>query len=72
MTSGPSRRVDAVCAEIGRNPEQIERSAHLVVRLSDAEGLPIDPLPPHLRVIRGQPDEVAARLQAFADAGPTS
>lgn len=64
-----SRRVDAVCAEIGRTPEQIERSAHLVVRLSDAEGLPIDPLPPHLGVIGGQPDEVAARLQAFADAG---
>jgi alkanesulfonate monooxygenase SsuD/methylene tetrahydromethanopterin reductase-like flavin-dependent oxidoreductase (luciferase family) len=64
-----SRAVDAICEDVGRDPREVERTAHLVVRLSNAEGLPIDPLPPHLRVIEGGTDAVAARLQAFADAG---
>lgn len=63
-----SRAVDAICEEIGRDPREIERTAHLVVRLSKPEGLPIDPLPAHLRVIEGA-DTVAQRLKAFADAG---
>jgi len=64
-----SRAVDAICEEVGRDPREVERTAHLVVRLSNAEGLPIDPLPPHVRVIEGGTDAVAARFQAFADAG---
>jgi alkanesulfonate monooxygenase SsuD/methylene tetrahydromethanopterin reductase-like flavin-dependent oxidoreductase (luciferase family) len=64
-----SQAVDAICDEIGRDPREIERTAHLVVRLSNPEGLPIDPLPAHMRVIQGGTDAVAERLQAFADAG---
>lgn len=64
-----SRAVDAICEEVGRDPREIRRTAHLVVRLPGAEGLPIDPLPSHLRVIEGETDAVAARLHAFADAG---
>jgi alkanesulfonate monooxygenase SsuD/methylene tetrahydromethanopterin reductase-like flavin-dependent oxidoreductase (luciferase family) len=64
-----SRAVDAICEEAGRDPRQVHRTAHLVVRLSNAEGLPIDPLPSHLRVIEGETDAVAARLRAFADVG---
>lgn len=64
-----SRAVDAICEEVGRDPREIERTAHLVVRLSNPEGLPIDPLPAHLRVIAGGTDAVAHRLQAFAAAG---
>lgn len=64
-----SRAVDAICAEVGRDPRDVQRTAHLVVRLSNPEGLPIDPLPPHLRIIEGETDAVAARLRAFADAG---
>ncbi|MCV0377391.1 LLM class flavin-dependent oxidoreductase [Microbacterium sp.] len=64
-----SRAVDAICEEVGRDPREIERTAHLVVRLSNPEGLPIDPLPAHMRVIAGGTDAVAHRLQAFAAAG---
>ena len=64
-----SAYVDAACEEVGRDPRSVQRTAHLVVRLSNPEGLPIDPLPAHLRVIEGETDAVAARLQAFAAAG---
>lgn len=64
-----SAAVDAICAEVGRDPAEVQRTAHLVVRLSNPEGLPIDPLPPHLRVIEGGADAIADRLEAFADAG---
>jgi alkanesulfonate monooxygenase SsuD/methylene tetrahydromethanopterin reductase-like flavin-dependent oxidoreductase (luciferase family) len=64
-----SQAVDTICREVGRDPAEIQRSAHLVVRLSAPQGLPIDPLPEHVRVISGGADEVAAGLQAFADAG---
>jgi alkanesulfonate monooxygenase SsuD/methylene tetrahydromethanopterin reductase-like flavin-dependent oxidoreductase (luciferase family) len=64
-----SGAVARICRELGRDPAEIQRSAHLVVRLSAPEGLPIDPLPEHVRVISGGTDGVAAGLQGFADAG---
>jgi alkanesulfonate monooxygenase SsuD/methylene tetrahydromethanopterin reductase-like flavin-dependent oxidoreductase (luciferase family) len=39
-----SRAVDAICEEIGRDPREIERTAHLVVRLSNPEGLNPQPV----------------------------
>lgn len=64
-----SAAVDAICREMGCDPGEVWRSAHVVVRLSNPEGLPIDPLPEGFRVIKGGAAEVAASLRAFADAG---
>ena len=64
-----SAQVTAACHEVGRDPAMVERSAHLVVRLEDAVGLPIDPLPPDFPIITGSPREVADSLSAFAHAG---
>ncbi|CAN5637471.1 LLM class F420-dependent oxidoreductase [soil metagenome] len=60
-------KVRAVAEEIGRDPETISRSAHLVVRTDDAEGLPIDPI--SFPIIQGGVDEIADALRAFAVAG---
>ncbi len=64
-----SRQVDEICLEIGRDPAEISRSAHVIVRLHDAEGLPIDPIPPEVPLIAGESEEIAASFQRFAEAG---
>lgn len=60
-------KVRAVSLEVGRDPETLVRSAHVVVRTTGAEGLPIDPI--SFRVIEGGVDEIADGFHAFADAG---
>jgi len=60
-------KVRRVAEEIGRDPEGLVRSAHLVVRCADPEGLPIDPV--SFPVIEGGPTEIAEALRAFAAAG---
>lgn len=60
-------KVRTVAEEVGRDPDSISRSAHLVVRTADAEGLPIDPIP--FPIIEGGVDQIAEGLRAFADAG---
>lgn len=61
--------VDVICEQVGRDPEDVYRSAHLIVRLEDAEGLPIDPLPEDLPLIHGPAPRIAEALSEFAEAG---
>lgn len=60
-------KVRSAAVEVGRDPETIRRSAHLVVRTANAEGLPIDPI--RFPIIEGGVGEVAEGLAAFAAAG---
>lgn len=60
-------KVRAVAEEVGRDPDTIRRSAHVVVRTRAAEGLPIDPI--SFPIVEGDAPEIAAGLRAFADAG---
>jgi alkanesulfonate monooxygenase SsuD/methylene tetrahydromethanopterin reductase-like flavin-dependent oxidoreductase (luciferase family) len=52
---------------VGRDPETLVVSAHVVVRTDGAEGLPIDPI--SFRVIEGGVAEIASALGEFAEAG---
>ena len=60
-------KVRALAEDVGRDPETISRSAHLVVRTDGAEGLPIDPI--SFPIIQGGVNEIADALAAFAEAG---
>jgi alkanesulfonate monooxygenase SsuD/methylene tetrahydromethanopterin reductase-like flavin-dependent oxidoreductase (luciferase family) len=60
-------KVRAVAEEVGRDPDTIRRSAHVVVRTTGAEGLPIDPI--SFPILEGGAPEIAEGLRAFADAG---
>lgn len=60
-------KVRKVAEEVGRDPDTLVASAHVVVRTQGAEGLPIDPIP--FKVIEGGVSEIAAGLRDFADAG---
>jgi alkanesulfonate monooxygenase SsuD/methylene tetrahydromethanopterin reductase-like flavin-dependent oxidoreductase (luciferase family) len=60
-------QVDEVCAEVGRDPAEVERSAAVLVGAPGGTGrvmggYPAEPVEP----IRGDPAEVAERLAAFA------
>lgn len=61
--------VAAVAEEVGRNPDDLVPSAHVIARLPDAGGLPIDPLPEGFRQIGGSASEIADSFAAFARAG---
>jgi alkanesulfonate monooxygenase SsuD/methylene tetrahydromethanopterin reductase-like flavin-dependent oxidoreductase (luciferase family) len=61
--------IDETCRQVGRDPASITRSAHLVVKLNDAEGLPIDPLPDDFKVIGPGPAQIAESFAAFREAG---
>ncbi len=57
------------CRAIGRDPKEIKRSAQGMLVLSDDTAL-IERMKASGRpVIAGNPDEVAATMQAYADAG---
>lgn len=64
-----SEMVDEICEQVGRDPRAVYRSAHLIVRLEDAEGLPIDPLPEDLPLIHGPASRIAESLAGFVQAG---
>ena len=57
-------KVRAVAEDVGRDPETISRSAHLVVRTDGAEGLPIDPI--SFPIIQGGVDEHIGSASALA------
>lgn len=56
------QEIDAACREVGRDPATLERTATVMVDLD---------VPAGGRVIGGSPEEVAASLRSFADAGIT-
>jgi alkanesulfonate monooxygenase SsuD/methylene tetrahydromethanopterin reductase-like flavin-dependent oxidoreductase (luciferase family) len=64
-----SKLVDEICAEVGRDPSEVWRSAHVVARLEGWEGLPIDPIPDHIRLITGSEQQIGETLHTMADAG---
>jgi alkanesulfonate monooxygenase SsuD/methylene tetrahydromethanopterin reductase-like flavin-dependent oxidoreductase (luciferase family) len=59
--------LDRACGEVGRDPASIARTAGVSVRYEDAE-LP-GPTGDRAKDIMGDPDAVAAGLDAFAEAG---
>lgn len=64
-----SEKVNEICIEIGRDPDTVYRSAHLIVRFHDAQGLPLDPIPADVPLITGPPPRVAEAWAGFVEAG---
>ncbi len=67
--------VDAACAEVGRDPQTLERTATVLVELPGAVAYPAgypgwDPGEGGA-TLAGDPDALAASLRAFARAGVT-
>ena len=67
VLSARMAELDRACAEVGRDPAAIARTAGVSVRYDDAE-LP-GPTGDRVKDIMGDPDAVAAGLKAFAEAG---
>lgn len=61
--------VNEICEQVGRDPQAVYRSAHLIVRLDDSDGLPIDPIPDDVPLIAGPAPRIAESLAKFAQAG---
>lgn len=67
---GVLAKVDAACAEVGRDPDQVQRTTSVLVQLPGGSGRAsgnsdrrdVEP-------VRGAPEEMAARLRAYAGAG---
>jgi probable F420-dependent oxidoreductase len=57
-------QVDSACAEVGRDPKTLERSAAVKVVVG-----PHAPSQMSVAGLSGSPDEIAAELRKFADAG---
>jgi probable F420-dependent oxidoreductase len=64
-------RVDAACAEAGRNPEAIERSVAVLVQFPGGTGRRPGDTSEDLAAppVRGTPDEIAAELRRYAAVG---
>jgi probable F420-dependent oxidoreductase len=64
-------RVDAACAEVGRDPAAIERTVAVLVQLPGGTGRrTVDSLEPtNFVALRGSPEEMAAELTRYAAAG---
>jgi probable F420-dependent oxidoreductase len=62
-------KVDAACADVGRDPAEIERSVAVYVRLAGGTGRVqgTSELPP--APLEGDPETMAAELRAYADEG---
>jgi probable F420-dependent oxidoreductase len=56
--------VDAACADVGRDPDTLERTACVLVELPGATGTKFSEPP-----LRGSADEIASALRGYADAG---
>jgi alkanesulfonate monooxygenase SsuD/methylene tetrahydromethanopterin reductase-like flavin-dependent oxidoreductase (luciferase family) len=63
--------VDAACAEVGRDPATLGRTASVLVDFINRPDVPPSPDRPFAtpEPITGSPEEMAARLRAFADEG---
>ncbi len=59
------RALDEACAEVGRDPATLTRSAEVLVRTLASP----DDAPAGERELRGSPEEIAAQLRRYADLG---
>jgi alkanesulfonate monooxygenase SsuD/methylene tetrahydromethanopterin reductase-like flavin-dependent oxidoreductase (luciferase family) len=64
-------KVDAACAEVGRDPATLERNVAVLVDFINRPDVPPAPDRPFANAtpIVGSPEEIAAQLRAFADEG---
>ena len=63
-------RVDAICAEVGRDPGTLERTCAVLIGMSGAVGRASDYRPEAIKMTRtGTTDEIAAWLRRYAAAG---
>ncbi len=64
-------KVDAACADVGRDPATLERTASVLIDFINRPDVPPAPDRPHQNStpITGSPEEMAAKLRAFADEG---
>ena len=62
-------QVDAACAGVGRDPAEIERTVSIMVDQSGDSELPVSMARDGVKPLTGSPEEIAAGLNAFADAG---
>lgn len=65
---GKMALVDEVCQDVGRDPGEVWRSAHLVCSLEGARGLPVN-LPPDEPVLGGNLESLVEGLQSCAAEG---
>jgi alkanesulfonate monooxygenase SsuD/methylene tetrahydromethanopterin reductase-like flavin-dependent oxidoreductase (luciferase family) len=59
-------QVDDRCREVGRDPAVVERSLSVLLQMPGGEGYPVDP---RAAAIRGEPEQLAEALLAFAAEG---
>jgi len=59
-------QVDARCREVGRDPAEVERTLSVLLQMPGGEGYPVDP---RAAAIRGEPEQLAEALLAFAAEG---
>jgi len=63
-------KVDRICAEVGRDSKEIERSVAPLVRMTGGKGRPSgDPKMSMIAPISGEPETLAAELRALAEMG---
>jgi len=64
------QKVDDACREVGRDPKTLEKTCAVLVAVSGAKGrLAGDPTDRNSKALSGSPEEMAAVLRQFADAG---
>lgn len=68
--AGVFEKVDAACREVGRDPDEVERTTTVLVELPGGSGRASgDSDKRSVAPLRGSPEEIAAGLRAYAELG---